>query len=83
MYVFRNGVSSSTKEGPVYLCSHYVLLHYSISAWVYPRCQGVQVTMDSAFFVHCTVLSNMYARYTEIFSQCRHTAPHKINTSII
>jgi hypothetical protein len=47
MYVFRNGAPSSTKEGSVFLCRHYVCCTV-VSARVYPRCHGVQVTMDSA-----------------------------------
>jgi hypothetical protein len=50
MYVFRYGVSSSTKEGSVFLCRHYVCCTVA-SARVYSRCHGVKVTMDSASFV--------------------------------
>jgi hypothetical protein len=42
MYMFRNGVSSSTKEGSVFLCRRYVRCTV-----VYPCCHGVQVTMYS------------------------------------
>jgi hypothetical protein len=45
--VFRNGASSSTKEGSVFLCRRYVCCT-AVSARVYPRCHGVQITMDSA-----------------------------------
>jgi hypothetical protein len=66
MYVFRNGASSSTREGSVFMCRRYVCCTV-VSARAYPRCHGVQVTVDC----HCTVLSNIYARYTEICCQCR------------
>jgi hypothetical protein len=46
MYVFRNGASSTTEEGSVYLYRRYVCCTVA-SARVYPRCHGVQVTMDS------------------------------------
>jgi hypothetical protein len=46
MYVFRNGTSSSTKEGSVFLCRRYVCCTV-VSARVYPRCHEAQVTMDS------------------------------------
>jgi hypothetical protein len=42
IYVFRNEVSYSTKEGSVFLCRRYVCCTV-----VYPRCHGVQITMDS------------------------------------
>jgi hypothetical protein len=45
MYVFQNGVSSSTKEGSVSLCKRYVCCT-AVSARVYLRYHGVQVTMD-------------------------------------
>jgi hypothetical protein len=45
MYVFRNGASSSTKEGSVFLCRHHICCTV-VSARIYPRCHGVQVTMD-------------------------------------
>jgi hypothetical protein len=48
MYVFRNGASSSTKEGSVFLYRRYVCCTV-VSVRVYPRCRGVQVAMD---FVH-------------------------------
>jgi hypothetical protein len=54
MYVFRNGASSSTKEGSVFLCRRYVCCT-AVSARVYPRCHGVQVTVGSV--CHCTVPS--------------------------
>jgi hypothetical protein len=46
MYVFRNGVSSSSEEGLVFLCRRYVCCTIA-TARVYTRCDGVQVTMDS------------------------------------
>jgi hypothetical protein len=45
-YVFWNGASSSAKEGSVFLCRRCVSCTV-VSARVYPRCHGVQVTMDS------------------------------------
>jgi hypothetical protein len=45
-YVFRNGASSSTKEGSVFLLRRYVCCT-AVSAREYPRCHGVQVTVDS------------------------------------
>jgi hypothetical protein len=45
-YDLRNGVSSSTRGGSVFLRRRYVCCTV-ISARVYPRCHGVQVTMDS------------------------------------
>jgi hypothetical protein len=41
IYIFRNGASSWTKEGSVFICSTVV------STQEYPRCHGVQVSMDS------------------------------------
>jgi hypothetical protein len=46
MYVFRNGASSSTKEVSVCLCRRYVYCAV-VSARVYPRCHGLQITTDS------------------------------------
>jgi hypothetical protein len=46
MYVFRNGESSSTKEGSVSLCSDYVCCTV-VSARVQMHCHSVQITMDS------------------------------------
>jgi hypothetical protein len=46
MYMFWNGASSSTRKRSVFLCRRYVCCT-AVSAWVYPRCHGVQVTMDS------------------------------------
>jgi hypothetical protein len=43
---FRYLASSSTKEGSVFLCRSYVCCT-AVSARVYPRCHGVQVTTDS------------------------------------
>jgi hypothetical protein len=48
MYKFRNGASSSTKEGSVFRCRRYVSC-IAISRRVYPRCHGVQVSMDSVY----------------------------------
>jgi hypothetical protein len=45
-YVFRNGASSSTKAGSVFLCRRYVRCTV-VSARVYPRCHGVKISMDS------------------------------------
>jgi hypothetical protein len=67
MYVFRNGASSSTKEGSVFLCRRYVCCTV-VSARGYPRCHGVQVTVGSV--CHCTTLSSIYTRYTEVSCQC-------------
>jgi hypothetical protein len=46
MNLFRNEAFSSTKEGSVILCRHYVYCTI-VSAHVYPRCRGVQVNMNS------------------------------------
>jgi hypothetical protein len=46
MYVFRNGASSSTRDGSIFLCRRYVYCTV-VSAWEYPRCHGVQVTVES------------------------------------
>jgi hypothetical protein len=46
MYMFRNGASTSTKEGSVFLCRYYVCCTV-VSAQVYLCCHGIQVTMDS------------------------------------
>jgi hypothetical protein len=47
MYVFRNWATSLTKEGLVSLCRCYNCCTI-LSAWVHPRCHGIQVIMDSA-----------------------------------
>jgi hypothetical protein len=52
IYLFRNETSSSTKEGSVFLCRHYICCTI-VSAWVYTCCHGVQVTMD---YVHPLLL---------------------------
>jgi hypothetical protein len=46
MCVFRNGASSSTKERSVFLCRHCVCCTV-VSARIYLRCHGVQITVDS------------------------------------
>jgi hypothetical protein len=74
MYEFRNGASSSTKEGSVFLCRRYVCCT-AVSARVYPRCHGVQVTVGSV--CHCTTLSSIYTRYTEVPCQSVHIAVPK------
>jgi hypothetical protein len=49
-----------------------VTFYYTVvSAWAYPRCNGVQVTMTLCTLCHCTVLSNIYTRYREVSCQCR------------
>jgi hypothetical protein len=45
MYVFRNGASSSMREGLVFLCRRYVCCTV-VSTRVYPRCRNVQATVD-------------------------------------
>jgi hypothetical protein len=55
MYVFRNGASSSMKKRSAFLCRRYVRCTV-VSARVYPRC-------------HCTILRNIYTRYTQVSSQ--------------
>jgi hypothetical protein len=62
MYVFRNGASSSTKQGSVFFCGHYVCCT-EVSTREYPRCHGVQVTMDS---VHPLLLH--YTCYCCVFT---------------
>jgi hypothetical protein len=68
MYVFRNGASSSTKEGSVFLFRCHVSCTV-VSARPYPRCHSIQITVDSVY--HCTIISNMYSMYTEVSCQCR------------
>jgi hypothetical protein len=55
MYVFQNGASSLTKEGPVFLCRCYICCTI-VSAWVYMWCHNILVTMDSVppLPLHCT-----------------------------
>jgi hypothetical protein len=55
MYVFLNGATSSTREGSVFLRRRYFCCSL-VSARVYPRCHGVQVTMHSAHPLspHCS-----------------------------
>jgi hypothetical protein len=50
MKMFRNGVSPSTEKASVFACRRYGCCTV-VSAWMYPRCHGVQVTMGSASFV--------------------------------
>jgi hypothetical protein len=45
MYVLRNGIPSSTREGKVFLCRRYVSCSL-VSARVYQCCHSVQVIMD-------------------------------------
>jgi hypothetical protein len=59
MFVFRNGASSSTKEGSVFLCRRYACCT-AVSARVYRLCHGAQVTADLCFLCQCTILSNIY-----------------------
>jgi hypothetical protein len=49
--------------------SHSYVCCTVVSARVYPRHHGIQVTTDSV--CHCTILSNIYARYTEVSCQRR------------
>jgi hypothetical protein len=42
----------------------------AVSAREYPRSHGVQVTVDSVYLCHCTVLSNIYTRYAEVAFTC-------------
>jgi hypothetical protein len=73
MYVFRNRASSSTKEGSVFLCRRYVCCTV-VSARVYPRCHGIQVTVNSVHPLslhYMYILSNIYTRYTEVSCQRR------------
>jgi hypothetical protein len=55
MFVFRNMAFSSTTEGSVFLCRRYVCCTV-VSARVYLRSHGVQITMDSVhpLPLHCT-----------------------------
>jgi hypothetical protein len=62
MYVSGNGASSSTKQKLVFLCGRYVCCT-EVSTREYPRCHGVQVTMDS---VH--LLSLHYTCYCCVFT---------------
>jgi hypothetical protein len=65
-HVFRNGASSSKKEGSVFLCRRYVCCAV-VSAQAYPRCHGVRVTgLSQCILCHCTILSNIYTRYTRV-----------------
>jgi hypothetical protein len=70
MCVFRSEASPSTSRGSVFLFWPYVCCSV-VYAREYPRCHGVQVTMDSVYPCHCTVLSNIYTSYAEAFCQCR------------
>jgi hypothetical protein len=68
MYMFRNGASSSTKEGLVYVGVMFVapqFQHEYICA----------VTASSSLWTlcslcHCTVLSNIYTGCTKVSCQC-------------
>jgi hypothetical protein len=60
MYVFRNGASSSTKVGWVFLFRRYVCCTV-VSARVQQRCRCFQITVDSVYHI--------YTRYTEVSCQ--------------
>jgi hypothetical protein len=70
MYVFRNGASSLSREGSVFLCRHYVCCTV-VSARVYPRGHSIQSLWSLCTLCHCTILINVYTRYTEVSCQCR------------
>jgi hypothetical protein len=65
IYVFQNLASSSSSEQSVFLCRRYVCCTI-VLARVYPHCHGIQITMDSVHPCHWTILSNIYAWYTEV-----------------
>jgi hypothetical protein len=70
MYVFRNWATSLTRERSAFLFRHYVCCAI-VSARVYLSCHGLQVTGDSVHTCHCTILGNIFTRYTVVFCQCR------------
>jgi hypothetical protein len=67
--VFRNGASSLMKEGLVFLCTHYFCCT-TVSERVYTLslCPG---HYGLCILCHCTILSNISTRYTEVFCQWR------------
>jgi hypothetical protein len=67
MYKFQNGNSSSTKEGSVFLCTRRRYVCCTVdSARVYPRSVTASRSLRTlCILCHCTVLSNVYTRYTE------------------
>jgi hypothetical protein len=70
MCVFRNGASSSTREESIFLCRRYFCCAV-VSARVYPPVMASRWLWTLRTRCHCTVLSNIYTRYTEVFCQCR------------
>jgi hypothetical protein len=66
MYVFRNGAFSSTKGGGVGYVSCIAVLPWVIRAVTAPKSLWTLYIL-----CHCTVLSNIYTKYTEVSCQCR------------
>jgi hypothetical protein len=57
-------------EKSVSLCRPYLCCTI-VSAWVYPTVTACRSLWTSCIRCHCTILSNIYIRYTKIFCQCR------------
>jgi hypothetical protein len=70
MYVFRNGTSYeySTKDGSVFLRRRYVCCTV-VSVRVFRAITASRSLWTLCILCHCTVLSNIYTRYTEVFWQ--------------
>jgi hypothetical protein len=69
MYMFRNGASSSTKEGSVFLCRRYV----SCTVVSHEHIRVVTASRSLwtlCILCHCTILSNIYAKYKDLSRQC-------------
>jgi hypothetical protein len=62
------GPSLRRVEGSVFLCRRYVCCT-AVSARVYPHCHDVIWTLCT--LCHCTILSKIYTRYTDVSCQCR------------
>jgi hypothetical protein len=56
MHVFRNGASSSMREGAAYLCRRYVCCTV-VSAQLHPCCQGSSILLTLCTLCHNTVLT--------------------------
>jgi hypothetical protein len=62
MNMFQSWDSSLMREWAIFLCIRYVCCTI-VSLRKYPRCHGVQVTMDYVYPLLLSTLSNIYARY--------------------
>jgi hypothetical protein len=82
MHVFRNGASSSTKEGSVFLCRRYVCCT-TVSAWVYPGCQRRLDHYGLCALFVTALYQNLYNIYRDFMSRQACAAGYALTHAII